>query len=271
MNLRRLGRVAAAAILVASTIAVGFIAQPAGAVNSNVTADCSVTPSPVTINNSDTVTFTLGSGCGAVILFAGSGTTGSAQVTSPFPANLQLGSPMGGLSGGTVVFTAPASGSGSTLVGFMATAQSQPAITYTISYPVPTPRNDTIVDNGNGSVTWTFAPLSGQNSTWFSLYPAGTTCPPTSSLAGRVAVVPAAGSNAPANAVSSPATIWAGTPAFLGATLPPSSGPIPAGTFQACSYYSSGGSTQLVASSSVTLAPEGATPAEDPVTPSYTG
>ena len=269
--IRTFGRIAAAIALLLATVAVATVAtnSAAGAANTNETANCSATGSSLTINNSDTITFTMGSGCGAVILMSGLGTQGTATALG-FP--LSTGAPSGGLVlGDTVVFTAPGSGSGNMSIGFMANAQSPPAITYNLAYPTPAPRNDTLVDNGDGSMTVTYSPATQPASVWVSLFPSGTTCSPGGVPTGRLYLL---GPAIPSNPfTSSPAVVSAGTGAMTG-TQPYGATTIAAGSYQACMYYNSGQQTVLEQSLAVTLGvvtPTTTAPAGDPVAPAFAG
>ncbi len=269
---RTLGRIAAAVAFLVATVAIATVAtnSTAGAANTAVTANCSASASPQTINNSDTITFTIGTGCGAVILMAGSGSSGSA-VWTQLPLTLQTGSPIGGLSqGNTVVFTAPASGSGSMSLGFMANAQSPPQITFTVNYPTqapPTPRNDSIVDNGNGSMTITYDPTSPNENMWVSIFPSGTTCASVpASPTGRVYVLTPDAPYSPIGA--SPVVVAAGSPAMTGVS-PYASATIAAGSYQACMYFSLNGQGTLVQALPITFSEVAPTP--DPVAPAFTG
>ena len=269
--IRTFGRIAAAVALLLATVAVATVAtnSTAGAANTNVTANCSTAPAIQTINNSDTLTITVGAGCGAVILMASGG--GTATWMPSFP--LTQGSPIGGLQqGDTVVFTAPASGSGSAAIGFMANAQSMPpAITFTVNFPAASPRNDSLVNNGDGSMTITYAPTSGQESVWVSFYPSGTTCPANANPTGRLYVASPA---APSNPLpASPVVMAANFPVSAG-QAPNGATTIPAGAYQACMYYNSGQQTVLEQSLVVTLGvvtPTTTAPAGDPVAPVFTG
>ena len=272
--IRAFGRVAAAVALLLAMVAVVTVAtnSTAGAANTNVTANCSTAPAVQTINNSDTLTITVGAGCGAVILIASGG--GTATWMPSFP--LTQGSPIGGLQqGDTVVFTAPASGSGSAAIGFMATAQSMPpAIAFTVNFPTQAPgpsRNDSLTDNGDGSMTVTYSPVTQPSSVWVSLFPSGTTCNPGGVPTGRLYLLgPGIASNP---FTSSPAVVAAGTGAMTG-QQPLSATTIAAGSYQACMYYNPGQQTTLVQSLAVTLGvvtPTTTAPADDPVVPAFTG
>ena len=266
---RSIGRVAAAAVLVLSTVAITAVVSnsSAGAANTNITANCSGSGTSQTINNSDTITFTVGTGCGAVILMSGSGSSGTAVINGSFPIN--TGAPSGGLAqGDTVTFTAPAVGSGSMSVGFMQNAQSPPAITFPISYPIPAPRNDALTDNGDGSMTLVYSPVTSPQSVWVSLFPSGTTCNAQGNPTGRLYLI---GSNSVLT--SSPTVIAAGSPAQTG-TQPLTATTVAAGTYTACLYYYNGQQqTSLTQSLTVTLGVVTPTtaPADDPVVPAFTG
>lgn len=272
--IRTLGRSVAAVALLLATVAVATVAtnSTAGAANTNVTANCSTAPAIQTINNSDTLTITVGAGCGAVILMASGG--GTATWMPSFP--LTQGSPIGGLQqGDTVVFTAPASGSGSAAIGFMANAQSMPpAITFTVNFPASAPRNDSLTDNGNGSMTIAYSALSGPEVIWVAMYASGTTCPgtPPQPATGRLYLL---APNAPANPIgASPITVTGDYPATTGLS-PYVATTIPSGSYEACLYYSSGqGPASLKSSLAITLtasSPTTTTASGDPVAPAFTG
>lgn len=265
---RTLGRIAAAVALLLATVAIATVAtnSTAGAANTNVTANCSTAPAIQTINNSDTLTITVGAGCNAVILTASGG--GSAVWTQA-PLTLQQGSPIGGLSQGyTIVYTAPASGSGSAAIGFMANAQSPPAITFTINFPASAPRNDSLTDNGNGSMTITYDPTSPNENMWVSIFPSGTTCASVpASPTGRVYVLTPDAPYSPIGA--SPVVVAAGSPAMTGVS--PGSATIAAGSYQACMYFSLNGQGTLVQALPITFSEVAPTPTPDPIAPSFTG
>ena len=124
----RLGRLAAAAVLVASgaTVAV-FSAAPAGATNTNLTIDCSQTGTPASIDNGATLTITIsGTSCGNV-LFDNTPTSTHGTVTvngNP----LALGFSAAGTNGTVIVFTAPGSGSDQNSISFWPNLQSPPRL-----------------------------------------------------------------------------------------------------------------------------------------------
>ena len=273
---RTFGRIAAAAALLFATVAIATVASSstAGAANTNVTADCTGSAPAQTVNNSDTITFTVGTGCGAVILMAGSGTSGSAEWTQ-LPMTLQTGSPIGGLSlGNTVIFTAPASGSGSMSLGFMANAQSPPAITFNISYPIPAPRNDSLTDNGDGSMTVTYSSVTSPEVISLNLFASGTTCDPNGNPANRLFGIATSSSQALPVLAASPAVLLAGSPMRSGWANTTAASTLVAGSYQACLYYYNGNqSNVLVQSLAVTIGTVTPTtaPSGDPVAPAFTG
>lgn len=277
---RTFGRIAAAVALLVATVAIATVAtnSTAGAANTAVTANCSASASPQTINNSDTITFTIGTGCGAVILMSGSGSAGSA-VWTQMSMTLQTGTPIGGLSqGNTVVFTAPASGSGSMSMGFMANAQSPPAITFNISYPIPAPRNDSLTDNGDGSMTVTYSPVVAPETVSLNLFAPGTTCDPSGNPVNRLFGISKFSSLGLPVLAPSPAVLSAGSPMRSGWANTTAASTLVAGSYQACLYYFDGiTSSVLVQSLAVTIgsvtpttAPSG-DPAGDPVAPAFAG
>ena len=265
--IRTFGRIAAAVALLLGTVAVATVAtnSTAGAANTNVTANCTGSGSPQTINNSDTITFTVGTNCQQVMI--GMGALGTAVLNGY--GQLTPGTPIGAQPGATVVYTAPASGSGQDAMYFM--INFQPSNTTNINFPIPAPRNDSLTDNGDGSMTVTYSPVTQPNSVWVSLFPSGTTCNPGGVPTGRLYVL---GPSIPSNPfTSSPAVVAAGTGAMTG-QQPYSATTIAAGSYQACMYYNSGQQTTLVQSLAVTLGtvtPTTTVPAGDPVTPAFTG
>lgn len=275
--IRTLGRSVAAVALLLATVAVATVAtnSTAGAANTNVTANCSTAPAVQTINNSDTLTITVGAGCGAVILMASGG--GTATWMPSFP--LTQGSPIGGLQqGDTVVFTAPASGSGSAAIGFMANAQSMPpAITFTINFPTqapPAPRSDSLTDNGDGSMTVTYSPVVSPATVSLNLFAPGTTCDPTGNPTNRLFGLSNFSSTGLPVLAASPAVLSAGSPMRSGWANTTMASTLVAGSYQACLYYFDGvGSNVLVQSLPVTIGTVTPTtaPSGDPVAPAFTG
>ena len=260
----RLGRLAAAAALVASGATVA-LTSTAGAANTNLTIDCVQQNTTASVDNSDTVTITIsGSNCGFIVLNNPGliGPLGTATLNS-FP--LTAGNPMGVSDGDVVVYTAPASGSGQDGFVFLPTLQSPPGAQVHILFP---PVTGSIVDNGDGTATVTY---SGEV-VLFLMQP-GATCPPN--LFGP----PTGLAYFADSALGSPAPLPASPAALSTSSMmdPPGSGsglqPVAAGTYPACLLDIMGGS--LITSGSVTLgsaAPTTTTTAgTDPVTPAFTG
>lgn len=187
----RIGRFIAAAALAVAATAV-FAGSPAGAANTNISVDCSTSNYRPSIGNGDTLTISItGSACNGYIILdnPGSGALGSATLNGTFP--LTAGTPIGLTGPATVVYTAPASGSGTqglTIVPSLV-APITPTSSINITFPVPTPRTDTLVDNGNGSMTATFEPTTGSASIFINLFPSGTTCPSSGQPTGRLYVL----------------------------------------------------------------------------------
>ena len=273
---RTFGRIAAAASLLFATVAIATVASSstAGAANTNVTADCSTAPAVQSINNNDTLTITVGAGCGAVIVMDIAG--GTAEWVPTFP--LTQGSPIGGLSqGNTIIYTAPASGSGSAAIGFMATAQAPPAITFTINFPVPappTPRNDSLTDNGDGSLAVNYSPVTLPQSVSLNLFASGTTCDPGGIPTNRLFGISTTPSQALPVLSASPVSLSVGSPMRSGWGNTTAASTLVAGSYQACLYYFDGvTSVALVQSLAVsigTVTPTTA-PSGDPVAPAFTG
>jgi len=265
---RTFGRIAAAAALVASSAAITTFAStaPVGAANTNLNVSCSIDPPDQTIDNSDTITITMGTGCTQVVL--GNPALGTMTVNG-FPAT--PGNPLGVQQGDTVIYTAPASGSGMDLIFFM--INYNPAQNMAITFPQLAPRNDSLTDNGDGSMTFTYSPLSGSEQVWIAMYASGATCPgtPSQPFTGRLYVLAPMVPYNPLGA--SPVTITGDYPAMTGAA-PYAATTMPAGPYQACMYYSSGQSpASLLQSLAITLT-SGTSPTTTPptpVTPTLTG
>ncbi len=254
----RLGRLAAAAVLVASGATVA-LATPAGAANTPINYDCLAQYTSENVENSDTVTITMtSSSCSWVVFLNLSGASGTATLNS---APLTAGTPVALSNGDVIVYTAPASGSGSDQIGFPPNAQSAPLQQINITFPSPSVQ---MVDNGDGSMTVTYV----GNFTIY-LYAEGTTCPdPISFNLPKLFTIFSTG---PYAISASPALVTVGTPANLGGG---GGGTITAGIYQACSYIG----PQYVQALTVGLgvvAPTTTTtttaPAGDLVVPAFTG
>ena len=274
---RTLGRIAAAASLLFATVAIATVASSstAGAANTNVTADCSTAPAIQSINNNDTLTITVGAGCGAVIVMDNAG--GTVRWDQMF-MYISQGAPTGGLQqGDTITYTAPASGSGSAAIGFMANAQAPPAITFSVNFPVPappTPRNDSLTDNGDGSLTVNYSPVTLPEIISLNLFASGTTCDPTGNPANRLFGISSSSSQALPVLAASPAVLSAGSPMRSGWANTTAASTLVAGSYQACLYYYNGQqSNVLVQSLAVTIGSITPTtaPSGDPVAPAFTG
>ena len=249
----RIGRVLVAAALVAAGLAVASLTNTssAGAANTAVTVSCPAGGSALSVNNGDTVTVTVGTGCTQVLLnMNGSGGTATAN---GFP--LTPGSPVGVAQGDTVIYTAPNSGAGNDSLIFM--VNFAPSSNLYIAFPPPT---GSIVDQGNGSMVITYT-----GDILVMLFASGTTCPQTytGQPTPRYFLDPTM--NGPAALGASPATVSAGTNA-MGPSGPSAVG-IVAGTYQACMYFSGNNATTLHQSLSVTLGSPTPTPSNDPVVP----
>lgn len=266
---RTFGRIAAAAALVASSAAITTFAStaPVGAANTNLNVSCSIDPPDQTIDNSDTITITMGTGCTQVVL--GNPALGTLTVNG-FPAT--PGNPLGVQQGDTVIYTAPASGSGIDFIFFM--INFNPAQNLAITFPTPAPRNDSLTDNGDGSMTIAYSPLTGGQSIWVAFYASGSNCPgtpPPPPFTGRLFLL---APDTPYNPIgASPVTVTADFPAMTGAA-PYAATTIPAGSYEACMYYSPGqGPSSLTEALAITLT-SGTSPTttpSTPVTPTITG
>jgi hypothetical protein len=270
-RISRLGRLAAAAVLVASGASLA-IAAPAGAANTSANFDCVSQYTYFTLENSDTLTLTMAGSCsGFIILNMPQGGALGTATLNGFP--MTAGSPVGFSLGDTVVYTAPASGSGTDGFGIMPSLQQPPGPQISITFPAPTPRNDSLVDNGNGSMTVTFDPVTGMEEVFLGIFPSGTTCSPFGSPTGRLYVL----STSPQLPVqmTSPTILAAGSTAYISGIDGRVTGlsKIAAGSYQACLYFRSSMS-ELVQSLAITFSEvttSTTASGTDPVTPAFTG
>lgn len=142
-----------------------------------------------------------------------------------------------------------------------------------VNFPTQAPgpsRNDSLTENGDGSMTVTYSPATQPSSVWVSLFPSGTTCRPGRVPTGRLFPL---GPAIPYNPLSAiPAVVAAGTGAMTG-SQPYGATTIAAGSYQACTYYNSGQQTTLEQSLAMTLGvvTPTTTPSSDPVAPAFTG
>ena len=261
MSFRFLGRMVAAATLVAASAGV-LAAAPAGAANTAITQSCVTQYQTVSVNNSDTVTITIsGSSCGYAVLNMPNGNQpfGTATLNG---APMTAGSPIGVSNGDVIIYTAPASGSGTDGFAFLPNLQSPPGAQINIVFP---PGSGSIVDNGNNTATVTY---SG-NIVLFLMAP-GSTCAPTIGN-GPVVYLYVGDSmqQSPFPLPASPFTLSTST--LLGVPgqggPPPAPGPVAAGAYQACMYDTTAYPSPLLTSAAVNLG----APTPDPVTPSFTG
>ena len=250
MSFRRLGRMLAAASLITASAGI-LAAAPAGA--NPITVNCPSAQTPLEIQNGDTVSWIVGTGCtsagfannpsnpnpnyGTLVL------NGNTTIT---PGN---GHPV--MTGDTLVYTAPASGTSNDFIYFNGNAPSTQA-EFPISAP---PASGAFVDNANGSITVTYT-----GEIVLFLFTQGTTCPPSLMGQFRPLYVLDSGPYANPGLTASPATITAGTMAM--GTGGPGGSAIAAGTYQACLYYPNLMSNPPVQFGEVTLGT---------VTPVFTG
>ena len=133
-RISRLGRLAAAAVLVASGATLALV-TPAGAANTAI-LDCTQPLTQESIGNSDTLTVTISGNLCVSLVFdnPGSGQFGTATVNG---ITLSPGSSSVVVSGDVLVYTAPASGAGSNSFSFWPNQNPPPAGFLTISFGVP--------------------------------------------------------------------------------------------------------------------------------------
>jgi len=260
----RLGRLAAAAALVASGVVISTVATtvPSGAADTAVTLNCGDPSSGQEIGNSDTVTITVGTGCAYVVLDT-DGDGGTLSVNGG--PDLTAGNPVAVSQGDTVLFTAPASGRGRDVVLFLDGGQV-PSTRIYVAFPLS---SGSMVDNGDGSMTFTYA-----GSVVVFLLPEGSTC--TSTLTGPQGELYILDGVAPVQSGGvgpSPAIISAGTEVISGSG--PGPVPIEAGIYEACMYFYGVMNAPLRQSLTIGLGEivptTTTTAADDPVTPAYTG
>ncbi len=268
--IRTFGRIAAAVALLLGTVAVATVAtnSDAGAANTNITGTCGGSGSPQSINNSDTITFTVGANCQQVML--GVGALGTA-VLNGF-GSLTPGTPIGAQPGDTVIYTAPASGASTDVFYFL--INFQPSINYQITFPIPPPRNDSLTANGDGSLTVTYSPVVSPQALSLNLFAPGTTCDPTGNPTNRLFGISNFSNQGLPVFAASPAVLSVGSPMRSGWANTTVASTLTAGSYQACLYYYNGNQQNtLVQSLAVTIGTVTPTtaPAGDPVTPAFTG
>jgi hypothetical protein len=254
---RSVSRLIAATTLVISGAAVATVVStvPAGAVNNALTFNCGTGYSSATVANGATVTVTVGTSCTGFTFggINGAAPQGSARLNGSDVPPSQL---IPVVQGNTIVFTAPASGSGEDALTFV--AGQNPGDGVVISYPAPT---GSLTDNGNGTMTVTYS-----GSIVGFLLPSGSVC--AASLAVRPSnfnYILATDAPPGGQLAASPAVIAVGTP--LMGMGDPTPVPVTAGAYQACLYESVGPGGPLLSSLAVTIGQ--VTP--DPIAPSFTG
>jgi hypothetical protein len=237
--------VAALVLLVSGLLAIA----PAGAAIGPLTVDClGDTTQDIEIENADTVTWTVGSGC-IDVEFSGNAVLGTLTVngTSVTPNSSVLVS-----TGDTVVYNAPAMGTGYQRVRF--SGQGSNGSTIFVSFP---PAQGVFVDNGDGTVTVTYT-----GAVLMAALPQGSTCPTSSQLNNFYMVL---------NTIR-------GEESPVGATSPYTQGAdptrVPAGVYEGCLYYGYVGEN-AVQSGPIYIgvpAPTTTTTAgANPVTPAFAG
>ena len=272
MSFRVLGRVVVAASLVAASVGL-IAASPVGAANTAITVTCPTAQTSQVLNYGDTITWTVGAGCLSVG-FA----TNNNNPNAVYGTLTVAGQPLahGGNAqvsqGAQVVYTAPASGQVENFVYFTG---NQPGTQAEFSIVAPPP-SGSFVDNGNGSMTVTYAGMIV-----LFLYAKGTTCPADlSNIRGEFLYVLDSYPGGPVPLAASPAVVTAGTPAMAGgvgpsaqadpnsldpSVAPPPTTQIAAGTYQACMYFGAMFPGVFVQGAEVNLG------VVDPVVPTFTG
>ena len=261
---RSVSRLIAATTLVISSVALLTVVSnsSAGAANAVLTFNCGSSYVEPTVNNSETVTITVGTSCTAVNFSGinGAPVEGSATLNGTTP---MVGSQLTSVSqGDTIIYTAPASGSGTDAFTF--SSGQNPGNGVVISFPSP---SGTLTDNGDGTMTVTYA-----GSVLGYLLQSGSTCAdPFASLPSSTQFIFTPLGPAGASLAASPAVIEVGTTLFKPGGPQPA--PVTAGSYQAC-LYSGGQVGALLSSLAVTIGevvPTTTVPAGDPVVPAFTG
>ena len=260
---RSVSRLIAATTLIISGVAVATVTStvPAGAVNGALTFNCGTGYSNAAVANGATVTVTVGTSCTGFLFGGINGTApqGSATLNGSYVPPSQL---ITVAQGNTIVFTAPASGSGVDALTFM--AGQNPGNGVVISYPVPT---GSLTDNGNGTMTVTYS-----GSIVGFLLPSGSVCAAFLTVRpNNFNYILAPDAPPGGQLAASPAVIAVGTP--LMGMGDPTPVPVTAGAYEACLYESVGPGGQLLSSLAVTIGTVTPTtaPSGDPVAPAFTG
>ena len=260
---RSVSRLIAATTLIISGAAVATVAStaPAGAVNGALTFNCGAGYSGAAVANGAAVTVTVGTSCTNFSFggINGAPPQGSATLNGSYvPPSQQI--PV--IQGDSIVFTAPASGSGRDALTFM--AGQNPGDGVVISYPVP---SGSLTDNGNGTMTVTYS-----GSIIGFLFPSGSTCADPSVGSANADFIFSPQAPAGGQLAASPAVIAVGTPLMgMGGPTPI---PVTAGAYQACLYESLGSpGGALLSSLAVTIGQVTPTtvPTPDPIAPAFTG
>lgn len=214
----------------------------------------------------------IGSSCVSVKFdeISGSGATATADSLALADGSVILVN-----SGALIEVQAPASGYGSIMLSFYnSNSSSAPHHSVTLCYGDDGAASGSLVDNGNGSVTFTYAGDNGEcQNNYISVYPAGTTCPLQAPLQSRIGVLVSEAVSPAGTLGASPAFIAAGTVVTVpGANF--TTATLVAGTTYVLCYYNYDwvNFQTFVQALSVTLqnvAPP--TPPTSPVAPAYTG
>jgi len=264
-----------AATALALTGLVGIDSSPAAALVTIPVTNCSTQSVMTVLGGTAGEVFRAqlsGSSCGAVKFdeISGSGATATADSLALSDGSVTMVNP-----GALIEVQTPASGYGSITLGFYYSNNlSVPHHSVTLCYGDDGAASGSLVDNGNGSVTYTYAGDNGEcQNNYISVYPAGTTCPLQAPLQSRIGVLMSTAVNSLGTLGASPAFIAAGTVVtvpgvnFTTATL------VAGTTYVLCYYnYDWVNFQTFVQALSVTLqnvAPP--TPPASPVAPAYTG
>lgn len=266
-----------AAAAFALTGLVGVDSSPAAAIVNVVVVpvtDCTGNSYPrVSANNTEIFRISLtGSSCAHVQF---NNVTGAAATATADSTPLVDGTLTPVNSGAVIDVVAPATGFGSVAVDlFTAANTSSPSRSITLCFGDDGIVSGALVDNSDGSVTFTYAGDNGNcQNNFVNVYPAGTQCPTSGPPApSRIGVLVSPAVNPQGTLAASPALLAGGTVVVVPGSQFTTTALVAGTTYVLCYYQYDLTATTLAQQISVTLqnvAPP--TPPTSPVAPAYTG